>query len=126
MDFPEEPIEELVKGETPTLLEAEKGNELIRILNKLGNLSIDHKDGRVVWTDDGVVLSWKEYQLPAGTVVVKLIDGFDIQKQWEITYVDGDLFTIEHVDSDWEELDVEICVDGSAVERTFLVKRLPE
>ena len=125
MAFPEDPIEELVLGETPTLLETEKGNELIRVLNRLRNISIDQANGKVTWTDDGVVLSWKEYSLPAGKLTTQLLDATDVSKKWVITYEDGKLQTVTYEDSEWEELAVEICVDGSAVTRTFLVKTIP-
>lgn len=54
------PIERLVVGETPTLLEADKGNELIDRINALGSLSIEAgtKD-EVIYADDGIRIRYK-------------------------------------------------------------------
>jgi hypothetical protein len=71
-----------------------------------------------------VWLSWKKYTLPTGTIVLKMLDADDITKQWELTITDGEMYFINYVDSGWEEKDIEICEDGSAVTRTFLVKKL--
>ena len=52
-------IGKLEKGKTPTLLQAKKGNELIKALNALGNLRIEKgaKD-EVLYGDDQVVITY--------------------------------------------------------------------
>lgn len=50
-------IDKVEKGKKPTLLEADKANELITALNALGNLSIE--DGavqKIVWGGNAVTL----------------------------------------------------------------------
>ena len=53
-------IERLVKGATPTLLEAVKGNELIDRVNALANITIKAgtKD-EVVYGSDGLAITYK-------------------------------------------------------------------
>ena len=60
MPWPDDDIEDLVKGERPTLLEAEKGNELIKALNALRNITIasGYAD-EVVYADDEVAIVYK-------------------------------------------------------------------
>ena len=52
-------IKKLVKGTTPTLLEAKKGNELIQALNALSNIRIERgtKD-EVIYGDDEIVITY--------------------------------------------------------------------
>ena len=55
MSWPDDDIEELVKGERPTLLEAVKGNEVIDALNVLGNMTIERgTEEEVQYSEDGV------------------------------------------------------------------------
>lgn len=53
-------IERLVTGETPTLLETDKGNELIDRLNAMGTISIEQgtKD-EVIYGEDSVKIRYK-------------------------------------------------------------------
>ena len=55
-----QPIERLVIGEAPTLLQATKGNELIDAINALGNITIKAgtKD-EVIYGDDGLIVTYK-------------------------------------------------------------------
>tara|TARA_R110002110_G_scaffold213038_1_gene426078 strand:+ start:39 stop:308 length:270 start_codon:yes stop_codon:yes gene_type:complete len=59
-EWPDGEIEELVKGERPTLIEAEKGNELIDALNVLGKITIEKgTDDEVQYSADGVRIIYK-------------------------------------------------------------------
>jgi hypothetical protein len=53
-------IAEVKKGERPTLLEADKANEIIKALNALGNMTVKRTDrnftNRVVYLDDEVMI----------------------------------------------------------------------
>ena len=60
MPWPDDDIPELVKGERPTLLEAEKGNEVINALNALRNLTITAGQvDEVKYADDEVAIVYK-------------------------------------------------------------------
>ena len=53
-------IERLVVGETPTLLEADKGNELIDRLNALANIEIEPGEtDEILWGEDSVKIIYK-------------------------------------------------------------------
>ena len=53
-------IQRLVVGETPTLIEAEKGNELIDRINAMGAISIEQgtKD-EVIYSGDSIKIRYK-------------------------------------------------------------------
>tara|TARA_Y100000593_G_scaffold21594_1_gene43287 strand:- start:315 stop:578 length:264 start_codon:yes stop_codon:yes gene_type:complete len=54
------PIKRVVKGETPTLLETEKANELIDRLNALGAIEIRQgTKNEVIYAGDRVVMTYK-------------------------------------------------------------------
>ena len=54
------PIARVVKGETPTLLETEKANELIDRLNALGAIEIRQgTKNEVIYAGDRVVMTYK-------------------------------------------------------------------
>ena len=60
-------IKEVRVGETPTLLEAEKANELIKRINSLLNITIvttNSETGQVIYGEDGVVIEVPFYQPP--------------------------------------------------------------
>ena len=58
------PIERVVKGERPTLLEAHKANELIDAINALINISIeeaeDNEDPSVIISDRNTIIKIKK------------------------------------------------------------------
>ena len=60
MRWPNDPIPGLVKGERPTLLEAELGNEVIDAVNVLGNITIEKgtKD-EVQYSASGIKVIYK-------------------------------------------------------------------
>lgn len=86
MPWPDDDIEDLVKGERPTLLEAEKGNELIKALNALRNITIasGYAD-EVVYSDDEVAIVYKGRE-----GVTKL--GFEVMD------IEDDIYTMDFKD----------------------------
>ena len=122
MPWPDDEIPELVKGERPTLLEAETGNEVITALNALRNLTIaSGTNDEVVYSGDEVAITYKGGGGPGKTI--KVIDAEDVTKQYEIVWNDsGFLESISVETSEWAEKEVTICEDGSAATYTFLVK----
>ena len=60
MTWPDDDIEALEKGKRPTLLEAEKGNELIDALNALRNITISSGSvDEVKYADDEVSIVYR-------------------------------------------------------------------
>jgi len=60
VSWPDDPIPELVKGERPTLLEAELGNEVIDAVNVLGNITIEKgAEDEVQYSATGVKVIYK-------------------------------------------------------------------
>jgi len=60
MSWPDDDITELVKGARPTLIEAEKGNEVIKPLNVLRNITIEKgTDDEILYSEDGVKIVYK-------------------------------------------------------------------
>ena len=58
--WPDDDIEDLILGERPTLLEAEKGNELIKALNALRNITITPGQvDEVAYSDDEVAIVYR-------------------------------------------------------------------
>tara|TARA_R110002020_G_scaffold398352_2_gene608405 strand:+ start:1992 stop:2360 length:369 start_codon:yes stop_codon:yes gene_type:complete len=120
--WPDDDIEDLILGERPTLLEADKGNELIKALNALRNITITPGQvDEVKYADDEVAIVYKG---GGGTgKTIKVIDAEDVTKQYEIVWNEnGFLESITVSTSEWEEKEITICEDGSAVAVTFLVK----
>ena len=85
-------INELVKGQTPTLIEADKGNELIRAINALLNLTVRRgaKDQLIVSSHNAIL------ELKADNSSGGEISG--------------------------NEYNLLVCENGSAVQKTFYVK----
>ena len=122
MTWIEGPIEELVPGYRPTLIEAEKGNELIRALNILRNIEIGPGEkNEVHYADDGIKIEFTS-TLSDFNGSIEVLDASDITKKWIITFEDGSLRSIEQQASAYEEKVVQICESGSAVDVTFVVK----
>tara|TARA_Y100001963_G_scaffold33683_1_gene46755 strand:- start:413 stop:784 length:372 start_codon:yes stop_codon:yes gene_type:complete len=122
MSWPDEPISRLVKGARPTLLEEEKGNELIDALNVLRNFEITPgNQNQVLLSEDGIKIEFTS-TLSDFNGQVEVLDATDITKKWIITFEDGVLRSIEQQASAFEEKVVQICEDGSAVDVTFVVK----
>ena len=116
-------IERLVKGEAPTLIVAEKGNEVIDALNKLANISIDAGDQDLVeYNADGVKITYNKFGIGQFSGTVRVLDMLDITKRWVITIEENLVVSITPESSGWVEKDIEICEGGSAVTYTFLVK----
>tara|TARA_R110000772_G_scaffold133122_5_gene241553 strand:+ start:363 stop:665 length:303 start_codon:yes stop_codon:yes gene_type:complete len=91
-------INRLVKGDTPSLLETEKGNELIDALNALQNIQIRYGESfQASYGSNGVTLT--------------------IPKPEE-SDTEADL-------SEYEELTLGVCIDGEVTERQFLVRQIP-
>ena len=123
MPWPDDDIPELVKGERPTLLEAETDNEVVTAINALRNITITpgQVDEVNYATDEvAIVYSGSEGGI-AGSV--KVIDAEDVTKQLVITWdSSGVLESITSETSFIEEKEIVICEDGSEETYTFLVK----
>lgn len=116
-------IEQLVKGEVPTLIQAEKGNELIDALNKLGNITINAGDQDLVeYNANGIALTYNRFGLGEFSGTIRVLDMIDITKRWVIAIEQNLVVSATQESSGWVEKDIEICEDGSAVTYTFLVK----
>ena len=115
-------IDKLVKGSHPTLIEAEKGNEVIDALNILRNISISPGDkNQVLYSDDGVKIEFAS-TLSDFNGSIEVLDATDISKKWVLTFEFGMLRSIVSQASAFEEKIIEICEGGSAVDVTFVVK----
>lgn len=88
MPWPDDDINDLVVGERPTLLEAQKGNELIKALNALRNVTITSGQvDEVNYSDDEIAIVYKG---AIGEGVTKL--GFEVMD------APGDLYTLDFRD----------------------------
>ena len=122
-DWPDGEIEELVKGERPTLIEAEKGNELIDALNILGKITIEKgTDDEVQYSADGVRLIYESAGSGDISGSFVLLNADDVTQKITVTIEDSVITDITTGVSDWEEKEITICEDGSSVDYTFLVK----
>ena len=122
MSWPDDPIDELVQGERPTLLEAEKGNELIDALNILRNIEVTPGEkNQVFYSEDGVKIEFTS-SLFEFNGSIEVLDATDITKKWILTFEFGLLRSIEQESSAFAEKVVQICEGGSAVDVTFVVK----
>ena len=90
-------IKRLVKGDTPSLLETEKGNELIDALNALQNIQIRYGESfKASYGSNGVTLTIPKPE--------------EEEEESEIDLTDV------------EELTLGVCIDGEVTERIFLVR----
>ena len=122
MSWPDDDIEELVKGERPTLLEAEKGNEVIDSLNVLGNMTIERgTDDEVQYSEDGVKIIYGG-NLDDVSGTFRMLDAEDVTKKISVTIDRGIVTEIKTEASEWVEKEITICEDGVSVNYTFLVK----
>ena len=122
-DWPLFDIPELVKGQTPTLLEAETANEVIDALNVLGNMTIEsgHMND-VRYSEDGVKITF-DPNVPYGmTEDVYVLKADDPSIKLKLVFSEGTLLGVFEESSDWVEKTITICEDGSSVDYTFLVK----
>ena len=94
------PIQKVVKGSTPTLLDTDKANELIDAINKM--VSSKGEGYIYVHNDNG--------KLVIGTQGIRSVNG-------------GSFFESEEIDTSTESntIDLTICQNGSAVTKTFLL-----
>lgn len=123
MSWPDDDIEELVKGERPTLLEAEKGNEVIDSLNVLRNMTIEsgHRND-VQYSEDGVKIIY-DPSVPYGMDEdVYVLKADDPSIKLKLVFEDGTLLGVFEETSEWVEKEITICEDGTSVDYTFLVK----
>ena len=88
-------IERLVQGETPSLLDAEKGNEVIDAINPLQKIEIQRKGTSdfVSYSDNNVLINLQEMPEEGG----------------------GDL-------TGFSEHQIYVCINGNASLRTILIK----
>ena len=94
-------IEELVQGERPTLLEADKGNEVIRAVNALQNIQLEEgEELGVEYGDDEVILTIPEQVTQEATGEVNL---------------DG-----------WDEVTMYVAINGIPRKKVFLMKDSPD
>ena len=112
MAWPEDPLDLLVKGARPTLLEAEKGNEILNALNVLGAITIEKgaKD-EVLYSDAGIKITYGIGFAFSGSVTV--LNPLDITQQFVITFQKGEVKKVEQEASDYETKEVTICEDGA-------------
>lgn len=116
-------ISKLVKGEVPTLIQADKGNELIDALNKLGNITIDAGDQDLVeYNANGIAITYNRFGAGEYSGTIKLLDAEDLTKRYVVTVEENFVVSVTVESSGWEEKIIEICEDGSAVEYTFLIQ----
>ena len=126
MSFPDDPIETLRKGYRPTLIEADKGNELINALNALRIMDIEPgEEDKVDLSVDGVRITYKGVDSEIEEREVILFDASDPSKGFKFLIKNGVLKTLEVVDSGIREKVITICEDGSSVDVTFLVREFP-
>ena len=115
-------INEVTKGQTPTLLTTSKANVLIRAINVLQNIEIfaDSSD-RVEYTDNGVYIY---YEKEGGDISdeIQILDPSDITQQWTITITGGTVTAIEYGSSGYSLKTVEICEDGATASYDFVIK----
>ena len=115
-------IDGLVQGSRPTLIEAEKGNEVIDALNILRNISISPGDkNQVLYSDDGVKIEFAA-TMSDFNGSIEVLDATDISKKCILTFEFGMIRSIVSQASAFEEKVVQICESGSAVDVTFVVK----
>ena len=115
-------IDQLVQGSRPTLIEADKGNEVIDALNVLRNISISPGDqNQVLYSEDGVKIEFASTKSDFNGSI-EVLDATDISKKWVLTFEFGMIRSIVQQTSAFEEKTIEICEDGSAVSVTFVVK----
>lgn len=123
MPWPDDDIPELVKGERPTLLEAELGNEIIRSLNALRNITVNSGAvNNVLYYDDEVKIITKG-GWGGESGMVRVLDAEDPTAQYRIRWNSlGLLEEIISEPSEWIEKEIVICEDGEEATYTFLVK----
>ena len=115
-------IDGLVQGSRPTLIEAEKGNEVIDALNILRNISISPGDqNKVLYSEDGVKIEFAA-TMSDFNGSIEVLDATDISKKWILTFEFGMIRSVVSQASAFEEKVVQICESGSAVDVTFVVK----
>ncbi len=116
-------IAKLVKGTVPTLIQAEKGNELIDALNKLGNITIDAGDQDLVaYNANGIAITYNKFGVGQYSGTIKVLDADDPTERYVVTIEENLVVSITAESSGWVEKTIEICEGGTAVEYTFLVK----
>jgi len=116
-------ISKLVKGEAPTLIQAEKGNELIDALNKLGNMTIEAGDQDLVeYNSNGIAITYNKFGVGEYSGTIKVLDITDISQRYVVTIEENLVVSVTVESSGWVEKTIEICEGGTAVEYTFLVK----
>ena len=89
-----EQIKELVQGQTPSLINADKGNEVIKAINALQKIEVQRKGETdfISYSSNNVLLNLKEMPGAGGT-----LEGY-------------------------EEFTTFFCVNGNASAKTILVK----
>lgn len=116
-------IQKLVKGEVPTLIQADKGNELIDALNKLGNITIDAGDQDLVtYNANGIAITYNKFGVGEYSGTIKVLDAADLTQRYVVTIEENLVVSATVESSGWVEKDIEICEGGSAVTYTFIVK----
>lgn len=93
-------IQKLIQGERPTLLEAEKGNELISAINALQNIQIEvGEEYSVEYGEDEVIITVPE----------------QIATEQSASSLDG-----------WDEVTMYVAVNGIPRKKVFLMKESPD
>ena len=95
-------IKRLEKGQTPSLLDTNKGNEVIDAVNALQQIRVQRNGTQdfVLYSDNDVLIN---------------IQDFPVNEE---TTTDSDATGL----AGFSELDVYFCVNGSAQKKTILVK----
>ena len=121
MSWPDDSIEKLVLGERPTLLEAEKGNELIKALNVLAGISIEKgKEDAVLYSSDGVKITYGLGVSFTFTGDVTVLNPLNLREQFVLTFTKGTITAIVTEASEFDYKEITICEDGSPETYTFI------
>ena len=121
--FPYSDIPELQKGERPTLLETDTGNELVGALNILRNMTIETGDADAVEFDSsGVRIIYRG--IPddldfTGDLV--LLTG-DLTQAVTITFAEGTITAISVGESGFATRTLDICEGGETESVEFVVR----
>jgi hypothetical protein len=121
--FPYSDIPLLSKGERPTLLEADSGNELIGALNILRNMTIETGDTEAVEFDSsGVRIIYKG--VPDAfdfTGDIELLT-VDLTQKVTITFSEGTITNIATGSSPFATRSIDICEGGETESVEFVVR----
>ena len=113
-------FKKLVKGASPTLLQATLANKVLDALNALSNITIaGGKNDEVKYTKDGVYIYYKSGADLNGTI--RALDPANFQ-QINITVEKGVITRISRSASGISQKNISVCEGGSTKSYKFLIK----